>query len=282
MKQKLKRFSIDSVLCLSGTRIFSVSVNMFSVPNEFVLGGLTGVATVLNYLFNFIPIGTAIFIMNIPLFILSHFKLGKTFLYKTVIATIIFTAGIDIGAIFLSPYEGDTLLASIFCGITSGLGLGLIFATGATTGGTDIIATLLHKKFPHLSMGRTLLAVDFIVVFISWIAYGKIESVMYALIVIFISSKVVDTVLYGTASAKTVMSVTAKKEEISAEIMNQLQRGVSILPVVGGYTKASKDLIVCTVKNNQISLVNRIIKQIDPHAFTMVFDTGEVIGEGFD
>lgn len=282
MKQKLKRFLIDSILCIIGSVMFSISVNMFSVPNDFVLGGLTGLATVLNFAFDFVPIGTAIFIMNIPLFVLSHFKLGKTFLLKTVIVTLVFTAVIDIGAVFLTAYEGDTLLASLFCGITSGFGLGLIFSTGATTGGTDIIAMLVHKKFTHVSLGRILLFIDFVVVFISWLFYGTIESVMYALIVIFISAKVVDTVLYGSSTAKTVMTVTKNKTEISTRIMSELGRGVSILPVIGGYTSENKNLIICTVKKNQIAVINRVIKKIDPHAFTMVFDTGEVIGEGFE
>lgn len=282
MKEKLKRFVIDSTLCIVGSILFSISVNMFSVPNDFVLGGLTGLATVLNFVFEIIPIGTAIFIMNIPLFVLSHFKLGKTFLIKTIVVTLVFTATIDIGAVFLTAYEGDTLLASLFCGITSGLGLGLIFLTGATTGGIDIIAMLVHKKLAHLSIGRIILFMDFVVVFISWLIYGTIESVMYALIVIFISARVIDTVLYGSSTAKTVMTVTKNTAEISNQIMLHLGRGVSILPVVGGYTSEEKNMIICTVKKNQIAVISRLIHQIDPHAFTMVFDTGEVIGEGFE
>lgn len=192
---KTKTVLRDISLWLLGSAAFSVSVNVFSAPNGIMQGGLTGIATVINHFLPAVPIGTAIFMMNVPLFFIAWRRLKSTFIIKTVCATVVFTSVIDIGAVLLAPYKGDTLSGCIFCGLLSGLGLALIFMTGATTGGTDIVAMLTRKKFPALSMGRVILLTDFAVVLLSFFVYGQAQSVFYGIIVIFLSSKVIDTVL---------------------------------------------------------------------------------------
>ena len=281
MQLKIKRILWDIFLWVLGSTAFSLSVNMFSAPNNIVQGGLTGIATGINHLFPFVPIGTAIFIMNIPLFFLAWRKLKSTFLIRTVCATAVFTTLIDAGSFFAVPYTKDKLLGCIFCGVLSGVGLALVFMTGATTGGTDIIAMLTRKKFPRLSMGRIILFVDFAVVLLSFIAYGEIESIMYGIIVIFLSSKVIDTVLYGSDHSKLVLTVTEKSEEILSAIFLEIGRGATVLPVKGGYTRQDKSLIMCAAKKNQIRNILRLISLRDPAAFTVVCDAGEVMGEGF-
>lgn len=266
---------------VTGSAVFSISVNMFSAPNNIVQGGLTGIATVINYLFPFMPIGTAIFIMNIPLFILAWRKLKAAFLIRTVCATAVFTTLIDAGSFFAIPYTKDKLLGCIFCGVLSGVGLALVFMTGATTGGTDIIAMLIRKKNPQMSMGRIILFIDFAVVLFSFIVYGKIESIMYGIIVIFLSSRVIDTVLYGSDHSKLVLAVTEKSEEILSSIFLEIGRGATLLPVKGGYTGEDKSMIMCVAKKNQIRNILRLISLRDPAAFTVVCDAGEILGEGF-
>ncbi len=264
-----------------GSGVFSLSVNMFSAPNNIVQGGLTGVGTVINYLVPALPIGTAIFIMNIPLFILAWKYLKGRFLIRTVCATAVFTSLIDLGSVFITPYTGDKLLGCIFCGVLSGTGLALVFMTGATTGGTDIIAMLLRKKNPRLSIGRIILFIDFAIVLLSFAVYGEIESIMYAIIVIFLSSKVIDTVLYGSDHSKLVFIITEKGEDILSAIFREIGRGATVLPVKGGYTQKEKELILCAAKKMQIRNILRLISQNDPKAFTVVCDAGEVMGEGF-
>lgn len=278
---KIKRTVTDLLYCILGSAIFSVSINMFAVPNDIVLGGLTGLGTIINHFFPTFPIGTAIFVMNVPLFIGAKLLLPKGAVTKTFVATLIFSSFIDIGASFIPAYQGDKMLTCIFCGILAGVGLALVFLTGATTGGTDIVAMLIKSRKPTLSMGRLMLFLDGIIVLLSFVTYGEIEAIMYALIVIFLTSKVIDFVLYGSEHSKMLMIVSDKSQEIADVIMSDFARGVTFIEGKGGYSKKQKTIIWCAVRASQVRNINRIIKNIDPKAFAVVCDAGEVIGQGF-
>ncbi len=278
---KIRRILWDLLLCICGSAVFSVALNMFAVPNGIVLGGLTGLGTIVNHFFPSVPIGSFIFVLNVPLFISAKLFLKKGALSRTVTVTVIFTSFIDIGAAVIPPYRGDTMLSCIFCGILSGLGLALVFLTGATTGGTDIIAMLIKSKKPAFSMGKIILLLDGMIVLLSGIAYGEIEAVMYALIVIFLTSRVIDFVMYGSEHSKMLIIVSEKYEEISDIIMKELMRGVTLLYGKGGYSKEERTLIWCTVRASQVRILQRAVKEIDPKAFIVVSDAGEVIGSGF-
>lgn len=277
---KIKNILTDLFLVVTGSGIFSVSVNMFSAPNNIVQGGLTGIGTVANYLFS-LPIGGVILILNIPLFALALRCLKLKFVVKTVISTFIFTLFIDLGAYVIPPYKGDLLLGCIFCGILSGAGLALVFLTGATTGGTDIIAMLIRKKKPEFSMGTVMLIFDLAVIALSFAVYREIESIMYAVIVIFISAKTIDFVLYGREHTKLIFIITSKKDAVLTAILLEIGRGASVLPVAGAYTGKERNLILCAAKKTQIREILRLIARKDPEAFTVVCDAGQIIGEGF-
>jgi len=278
---KYRRILWDLLLCICGSAVFSTALNMFAVPNGIVLGGLTGLGTIVNRFFPAVPIGSFIFALNVPLFISAKLFLKKGALSRTVTATVIFTSFIDIGAVLIPPYKGDTMLACIFCGILSGLGLALVFLTGATTGGTDIIAMLIKLKKPAISMGKIILLLDGVIVLLSGIAYGEIEAVMYALIVIFLTSRVIDFVLYGSEHSKMLIIVSEKHGEIADIIMKELMRGVTLISAEGGYSREKRTLIWCTVRASQVHILQRTVREIDPLAFTVVCDAGEVIGSGF-
>ena len=277
---KIKSMLWDLFLVVSGSALFSLSVNMFSSPNNIVQGGLTGIGTIANYLFS-LPIGTVVFVLNIPLFALALRSLRLKFVIRTVIATLIFTFLIDVGAYFIPPYRGDMLLSCIFCGVLAGAGLALVFLTGATTGGTDIIAMLIRKRRPDISVGNIMLIGDLGVIALSFVVYGKIESIMYAVIIIFISAKVIDFVLYGREHTKLVFIITNRKEVLLPAILLEIGRGASVLPVRGGYTGDDKSLILCAVKKIQIREILRLTASKDPDAFTIVCDAGQVVGRGF-
>ncbi|MDD6011637.1 MAG: YitT family protein [Oscillospiraceae bacterium] len=278
---KAKRIALDFLLWIVGSALFSLSVNMFSAPNGILQGGLTGIATAINSLFPVIPIGTAILAMNLPLFALSRIYLKGGFLLRTVAATVIFTSVIDIGAAFIVPYEGDKLLGCLFCGVLSGTGLALVFITGASTGGTDIVAMLIRKKYPRLSMGTIMLWLDSAIVLLSLAVYRSLESAMYAILVIFISAKFIDLVLYGRGHGKLIFIVTEKARQVCGSIMSELGRGVTVIPVTGGYTGRNKNMILCAAKASELRSVLRIALRDDPGAFTMLCEAGEIIGEGF-
>ena len=277
---KIKYLLRDLCLVVAGSAIFSVSVNMFSAPNNIVQGGLTGIGTVANYLFS-LPIGTVMLVLNIPLFALALRHLRLKFVIKTVVSTFIFTTLIDLGTYVIPPYKGDMLLGCIFCGMLSGTGLALVFLTGATTGGTDIIAMLIRKKKSGISMGNIMLLADLVVILLSFVVYREIESIMYAVIVIYISAKAIDFVLYGREHTKLIFIITAKKDAVLSAILLEIGRGASVLPVTGGYTGKDKSLILCAAKKMQIREILRLTQAKDSEAFTIVCDAGQVIGEGF-
>ena len=277
---KIKSMLWDLFLVVSGSALFSLSVNMFSSPNNIVQGGLTGIGTIANYLFS-LPIGTVVFVLNIPLFALALRSLRLKFVIKTVIATAVFSTFIDIGAYFIPPYKGDMLLSCIFCGVLAGAGLALVFLTGATTGGTDIIAMLIRKRRPDISVGNIMMIADFCVIALSLFIYGKIESIMYASIVIFISAKAIDFVLYGREHTKLIFIITNRKEELISAILLGIGRGASIIPVTGAYTGKEKNLIMCAAKKTEIREILRLTADSDPEAFTVICDAGQVVGRGF-
>lgn len=278
---KLRRILSDLALILGGAALFGVAVNMFAVPNGIVQGGLTGVSTMLNHLFPYIPIGLSVFVLNIPLFVLSFLRLGKAFVLKTLAATAAFSVSIDLAAAFVSPYSGDVLLAALFCGALSGAGLGAVLLAGATTGGTETAALLVRQKKPFASVGSIMLAFDLVVITLSWAVFGKLENVMYAAVTLFVSSKTIDLVLYGAGHSKLVFIITEKDKKLTEKITALLKRGVTSIPVTGGYTGEKKTLLLCAVRASEATLLSRITKETDPNAFTVITEAGEVLGRGF-
>lgn len=257
-----------------------MAVNVFTAPNGILLGGFTGVGTILNFLFG-TPIGTVVFLMNVPLFIIAFKKFGYEFIVNTVIATFLASFMIDFTALFLPVYSGDKLLASLFGGVIGGAGLALIFLRNATTGGVDIIAKLLRLRFPHISMGRVILFMDFIVIAASFFVYHSLEKLLYAVIVIYASSQAIDYILYGSGNGKILYIVTDKYKDVAYKINNELHRGISIFDIQGGYTGEPKKMLFCAVKAQEVARFTKAVKDIDDNSFVVISDAGEILGEGF-
>lgn len=280
-KKKVFDTFVDYLFYILGGMFYAISVDMFSTPNHISLGGLTGISTLLNYVFEFLPVGVMIFVMNIPLYILSFKILGARFLARTVVATASCSFFIDFLEKWIPPYTNNPLLAAIFCGVTCGIALSLVFMRGATTGGTDIIAKLVHKFKPNFSLGKVLLLCDAVVIIISGIVYKNLESMLYASITIFVVSKTVDFIIYGSAGGKLLLIVTTHIDEMTDAITQRLERGATIIPAKGGYTGEDKNMILCAVRSHEIANINKIVKEIDPNAFTMITNASEIVGEGF-
>lgn len=282
--KKVRSLLLDALFILTGSLIFAASVNIFTAPNSLAPGGLTGLATIVNFASDDrFPIGLTILVLNIPIFIWAFIEGGWRFVAKTLAATVISSLAIDFAAPYMPAYRGDMLLTTVFGGFLAGLGLSLILARGATTGGTDMIATLLGRHFPHLSMGRLLLFLDLVIVVFSAFVYQNFESPLYAAIVIFITSRVIDTVLYGVSSAtgKMMFIISPKNLEIAERIMSELDRGVTELKARGCYTKRDNGVLLCAVRRQEVHKTYRIVHEVDPDAFIIVGDAGEINGEGF-
>lgn len=261
--------------------LFAAAINIFTAPNDITVGGFSGIATVLNYLFGF-PIGLSVFVLNVPFFVAAFIKLGYKFVIKTVIATFESSLFIDLFAPFMKGYSGDRLLSAVFGGVLLGAGLGLIFLHGATTGGTDIIAKLLRLRYPHLSMGRLIFIIDLAIVLLSFFAYKSVEAILYALVTVFISTQAVDLVSSGFSHSKTVLIVTEYGREMAGEILSSLGRGVTSVRAQGAYTGNEKQIIFCAVRANEVPYFSRLIGKIDPNSFMIVTDADDILGNGFN
>lgn len=277
---KARDIFFDAASIFLASLAYSVAINTFTAPNNIAPAGLTGVSIMINYLFGF-PIGISFLVMNIPLFVLFFLFVGKRALVKTVIATVTTSLAIDLLGTFLPVYVGDRLLASLFAGLLSGAGLGLVFLRGATTGGTDIIGRLLRNWKPHISMGSFILIIDLFVVCAAGFVYKSLESMLYAIIVFFISSRVINYLLYGTGNSKMINVVTDKANEIASAITSETQRGVTILPVQGAYSGKDKKMLLCVVRANEVAIINKIVRRFDENPFIIISQAGEVFGLGF-
>lgn len=284
MKQKNKWIDLllDVLVITVGSVIYAVSVDVFTAPNHIAPGGITGLSTVLNYLFH-TPIGLVAFLINVPIIIWGVMEIGYKLVVKTLFCIALSSAMIDILAPVLPTYEGNLILAALIAGVLEGLGLSLTFIRGATTGGTDMIARLLSHRMPHLSMGKLMLAVDGIIVLFSALVYGSVDNAIYACIVIFVCTKLIDAVLYGTDSGtgKMFLVMSPKVRQMGDRIIKEVDRTVTYLDSHGGYTKEPGETMLCVVRRFEVYQLQTIIREEDRNAFVIVGDAGEITGEGF-
>ena len=273
---------IDYFVILVGSIVYASSVVIFTSPNNIAPGGMTGIATMLNFMFG-LPIGTFIFLMNIPLFIWGAIENGVSFLTKAIVGTALVSISIDVLTPLLPTYSGDTMLAAIFGGILNGVGLGFIFYRGGSTGGTDIVALNIHKHFPFISTGNIILIADVVVLLMAFFVYHSLESALYAAIAIFVSIKIIDTISYGTSrdNGKLMFIITKKYDEVSAVIMNDLERGVTLLDGEGAYSGEKKRVVMCAVRPQQVFKIQNAVKKVDDNAFIIVTTAGTIRGRGF-
>ncbi|MGN0451525.1 MAG: YitT family protein [Acutalibacteraceae bacterium] len=273
-------WAVDLCIYIAGGAIYSAAVLLFLSANEISPGGLTGVATVLNYLF-MLPVGTVMFLLNIPILIIGFIKLGGIFILKTTVSTVIISVILDIFGGVLPAVNIDPILAAVFGGLLLGLGISMFMLRGATTGGVDIVAKLINRRFPHLTVGRLILLSDALVVALSAFAYKNIESALYSVVALYASSRVIDMMLYGADKGKIVYIITEESAEMSREIMSLVKRGITVLEVTGAYTGRRLKMLMCTVRRNEVSAVCRIARELDGKAFIVIAEAGEILGEGF-
>ncbi|MFC7060436.1 YitT family protein [Halobacillus seohaensis] len=266
---------------LIGSAIFSFGLVHFNIQNELGEGGFTGITLLLLYLFNWDPALMNI-ILNIPVLIVGWKILGRTTFYYSLIGIIAVSVFIRISQMYLIEIDlaSDLTLASLFAGVFIGVGLGVIFRYGGTTGGVDIIARLIHK-YLGWSMGRAMFLFDAIVIMISILTYLEHIKGMYTLVAVFIGARVIDFIQEGAYAARGVTIISEKSEDISQRIMNEMDRGVTVLQGKGSFTGSSRDVLYCVIGKNEIIRLKNIIENVDSHSFVTVSHVHDVIGEGF-
>ena len=264
-----------------GSILYAIAFDWFYTPNAIGFGGITGVGQVVNAFIPAIPIGMFVLVINIPLFILGWKFIGGHLLVTSLYSMVVSSVAVDAFALIIDFQPMDQMLAAVCGGALIGLSLGIIFAKGATTGGTDLIARLVKLKLPWISMGNMLLVIDTAVVVLVALAFGNLTTALYGFIAQVVCAYVTDMVLYGLDTAKVAYIISEKAHEISDSIVGQMDRGVTVLPGKGAYSGENKLVLMCAFKQKEIVNLKEIIFEIDPKAFIIVCDAHEVTGNGF-
>ncbi len=274
-------FTIDLMFVFVGSMLYALGVHSFTSPNQIAPGGITGIATLANAVFG-LPIGTVVLILNIPIIIVGFMYVGKRFMIKTLISIGSFTIFTDSIFVNLATFTEDRLLSAIIGGVVTGCGLGLILSRNASTGGTDVIVKIILNKMPHLKFGTVVMVFNIFVLWLSIYAYNSIVPSMYALICLFISSKAIDSVLYGFNICKFVYIITPEADEVSKGIIEEMHRGATIIKSYGAYTKQERPTVMVVIRQSEYSRLKRVVYSRDPSAFMIITTANEVVGRGFE
>ena len=277
MKQRLKSYALITL----GSVIYALAFDWFVAPNHFAMGGVTGLAQILHHLFPALTVGMASALMNVPLFLIGWKKLGGHLLVGSLYAVAVSNAAIDgLNLLFVFP-PMDPVLAAIFGGGMMGVGLGLVFAQGATTGGTDIVVKLLKLKWPWLPTGKLVMIPDTAVMLLVSVTFGQSSALLYGLIQLYACSRAMDTVLYGAVDSRVAYIISDHWQEIANTLLREQDRGVTLLQAQGAYTGVEKQVLMIAFKQKEIVDMKRRVYELDQEAFLIVCDARDVLGNGF-
>lgn len=278
--KKIKAITIKYLMIIVGSALFAAGFQFFLYPNSIIVGGVSGIAMIINLLTK-LPVGLLTIVLNIPLFIIAWRYFGTDFIVGSLVGMLLSSVFVDLFALLSISPTNDMLLACIIGGAVKGLGLGIVYYAGATTGGTDIIAKFIRLRFPYLNFGTVVLITDCFIIVAFAAIFNKVESAMYAVITMFVVSKVVDLVLYGIDNSSVCYIISEKSDQLVSDITDRLHRGVTILEGEGAYSHKNKQVLLCVVKRTQIADIRKMIKSIDENAFFIITDAKNVFGKGF-
>lgn len=281
MKKNLRQWLVDAPVLVTGTALVAFGLVMFTVPNDIAPGGVSGLATALAHLTGGLSVGMWTLLLNVPLIALAWWKLGFRPLCKTLLSTVLLSALMELFAPIVPAYTNNPLMAACFGGAVMGVGMGLLFSRGISTGGTDLASMLLNRAFPDLPLSRLLLCVDALVVVFAVVVFGNIEVALYSFVTIFLTTKAIDGVTQGMDYAKVIHVVTERGDELLKTLADEMGRGITALPARGGFTGRDKQVLMIVTHRGEFAQTLGIIKRIDPDAFLTVTNATEVHGEGF-
>ena len=276
MAQKVRSCGIITL----GAVIYALAFDWFVAPNQIAMGGVTGLAQIVNALVPVLPVGVLSILVNVPLFLAGWRLLGGRLLVSSLYAMAVSSLAIDVIAWMHTFPPMDPILATLYGGAGMGVGLGLVFSQGATTGGTDIIGKLLKLKFPWLPIGKLVMIPDMVVVILAAVVFGTVNAALYGLIQMYLLSKVMDMILYGWDTSRVAYIITDRWEETVQGLLD-MNRGVTLLQGKGAYTGAEKQVLLVAFRQREIVPIKRMLREIDTKAFFIVCDAHEILGEGF-
>lgn len=279
MKKTYLRTVRDLIMIAAASVIYAAGISLFLDPNNLAPGGVTGIAVILNRLCG-IETGTLYFLLNVPIVLLGLWKFGLRFMGKTAYAIFLtsFCTNLLSGR---EPLTTDPLLAALAGGVLIAVGIGLVFKSGATTGGMDIIIKIIRQKYKHLKTGFLFQCTDMIIVAVSGFIFKDLNIALYALIAVLISGRALDYVLYGQDEARMIYIITSRPKEVGRKLLEDLDVGFTYLQGRGGWTRQEKEVIFCVIRKQLAPRVEEIVKEEDPAAFMIITSASEIYGEGY-
>lgn len=279
-KKKIGKKVLGYVLMTLACFGYAVGISLFVEPNNIASGGVTGIAIILNKAIGG-STGIWFFVINIPILLIGMWKFGFKFLMSTVYCTTIISVFTDLLSHYGSPLTNDVLVATIAGGMLTAIGMGGVFKAGATTGGMDIVVKLCKLKFPYMKTGSLFLIMDFLVVLASAFVFQDIDRAFYSAMEVFVTSTLLDLVLYGKDGAKLIYIISDKSEKIAARLLDELNIGVTYMEGQGAYSGREKKVIMCVTKKQIAPRAEEIVKEEDPNTFMIVSSASEIYGEGY-
>ena len=276
---KIKEILIECIETIIGTAIMAIGISLFLLPNQLSSGGFSGIATITYYLLN-ISVGTMVLVLNIPLFIIAFFKIGKSFFFKSLLGTISLSVFIDFFEKF-TPLTQDRFLACIYGGIIIGLGTAIVLRSRSSSGGTDLISNIIREYNHKIRMGTVIVIVDTIIIALNIIFFKELEIGLYSAIAIYLDGKMIDIIFEGIYFTKLLFIISDKNEQIAKTIGKEIKKGSTGLYGKGMYSNEDKLILVCAAPRNDISKIKELARNIDPHCFIILSNAREVFGEGF-
>ena len=276
-----KNFLKNILYNAAGSFLIAIGIYCFSEKINVAPGGVSGIAIMIKYLTG-LPVGVISLVINIPLLIVAYKMIGKQFAIRTLTTVLMYSVIVD-GVVtpFFPQYGGDRIIGAIFGGVLIGWGLGMVFTCGSSTGGTDIIGYLVEKKYPHIPIGKALMIVDSFILGISVFVFGRIESALYGVIVLYAQGSIINRIVYGAEKGRNLFIISAENEKIAQRILKERDRGATFLDARGAYSGKPTAVLMCVVRIWEYHYIKEIVYEEDPKAFVIATEAEHIIGEGF-
>ena len=281
MERKTLLKSMRNVLLIIlGSLLFAVGFDMFLQPNQINVGGVSGIGQILGHVTGFGTVALWSLLINVPLFLLSIRNVGREFFVGSLLGMLLSNLFLEVFN-RVPPPVTEPLLGALYGGLLTGIGLGFVFAVGASTGGSDILARLLRPKFPGLPIGRIMLSLDIITITLAGLVFGDINKTLYSAVTLYVSSVALDAVVYGLDYSTVALIISDQQERISRTICDRLERGVTLLNGEGYYSGQPKKVMLTAIKKRQAAELKQLVAAIDPDAFIILQEAHQVLGDGF-
>ena len=275
-----KKLMLDLGCDLAGGVFYAMGIYTFARNADFAPGGISGLALIANHLWN-LPVGIVTLLLNIPLVIISWRVVGREFLFRTARTMVITTIFLDVIFPFLPPYTGSQMMAALYSGLCTGIGMAFFYMRGSSSGGTDFLIMTIKVRHPHMSFGFVTMVLDAVVISLGWPVFGNADAVLYGLICSFTCSIVMDKILYGMGAGKLLIIITNRSRKLAKRIGELTDRGSTMIRATGSYTGEPRSVLLCACSKSQTYAIISAAREVDPGAFIMVTQTSEVFGEGF-